>query len=187
MFDETVGLDVESPYAEDTKICDDTPPPLPDQQTQRTDSSSMLTPTPEHERVPIIPQPHLATRMTVTRVPRQSQCKQTTSRVQPQSQKKQANKQSQPQQLSIASSSGRLLLQQSQQSQAQKKARISNAQPPREARVDKDRCCSRKCRQRLDARGQGREVPKKCHFCNNVCHLKCIAFDQEACSVDHVQ
>ena len=52
VFDETVGLDVESPSAEDTKICDDTPPPLPDQQTQQTDSSSMLTPTPEHEHVP---------------------------------------------------------------------------------------------------------------------------------------
>ena len=182
VFDETLLLDMDSSSTQDTKVGDDTPPAHTQQTTARSTTSSMLTPTPEDEQVPIIPQPHLATRMTVTRVRRESQPKQSHLS----SQRKEAKKVSQPQQLSISSAFARGLSS-TADSQAQKKARLSNADTTPTKPRDSNICCSRKCRARLDVRAQGRDRVKSCHFCTQKCHIRCIAFDQQACTLDHVQ
>ena len=139
--------------------------------TQALNDPEMLTPTPEEERVPIITQPHLATRMTVTK---HSKKNGSSSRA-----KAVAGQQS----IVSAFSKQQTPTQAHTNKYAAKQQEPTR--PPSPVNVENTKCCSKGCGERLESWGRGTDSVKFCHFCGRRCHVRCVAKSQDECDSEH--
>ena len=144
--------------------------------TQALNDPEMLTPTPEEERVPIITQPHRATRMTVTKKTKNSG---RGSHKGPCPPNAVAGQQSIVSAFQKQSAMPTIHTPNTSTAQMQKECTTSPVN------VENSRCCSKGCGQRLESWGRGPDSVKFCHFCGRRCHVRCVAKSQHECDTEH--
>ena len=144
--------------------------------TQALNDPEMLTPTPEEERVPILTQPHLATRMTVTKHTKLSakgshKGPRATNPV--------------PGQQSIVAAFQNQTAMPNRNTPNFTTPQIHKQRSNSPVNVENSSCCSKGCGERLESWGRGDNSVKFCHFCGRRCHVRCVAKSQIECDTEH--